>query len=112
MSPQVEEVNQVKQSVENAIMSTPNVVGVGVGYEVSGGVPTGQIGVVVLVRRKLPLAALSPEAVRPKRGGSVPVDVVGVGELRAQQARTDRWRPAPGGVSLGHFKITAGTLGC
>ncbi|HLE13856.1 MAG TPA: hypothetical protein VI776_03835 [Anaerolineales bacterium] len=112
MSPQVEEVNQVKESVEAQIMSTPNVVGVGVGYEVSGGVPTGQIGVVVLVRRKLPLAALSPEAVLPKRVDSVPVDVVEVGELRAQQARTDRWRPAPGGVSLGHFKITAGTLGC
>jgi hypothetical protein len=112
MSPQVEEVQQVKQSVESQIMSTPNVVGVGVGYEVAAGVPTGQLGVVVLVRRKLPLAALPPEDVLPKRLDSVPVDVVEVGELRAQQARTDRWRPAPGGVSLGHFKITAGTLGC
>lgn len=111
MSPQVEEVQQVKDSVESQIMSTPNVVGVGVGYEISGGVPTGQLGVVVLVRRKLPLAALPPEHVLPKRLDSVPVDVVEVGELRAQQARTDRWRPAPGGVSLGHFKITAGTLG-
>jgi len=26
-------------------------------------------------------------------------------------ARTDRWRPAPGGVSIGHPRITAGTLG-
>jgi hypothetical protein len=37
--------------------------------------------------------------------------VVEVGLLRAFQARTDRWRPAPGGVSLGHYKITAGTFG-
>jgi hypothetical protein len=37
--------------------------------------------------------------------------VVEVGELRAEQARTDRWRPAPGGISVGHFKVTAGTLG-
>jgi hypothetical protein len=41
----------------------------------------------------------------------VPVDVVEVGLLRTFQARTDRWRPAPGGVSLGHYKITAGTFG-
>ena len=27
-------------------------------------------------------------------------------------ARTERWRPAPGGVSIGHVKITAGTFGC
>jgi hypothetical protein len=27
-------------------------------------------------------------------------------------SRTERNRPAPGGVSLGHFAITAGTLGC
>ena len=26
-------------------------------------------------------------------------------------SRTERWRPAVGGVSIGHFKITAGTLG-
>src|SRR2546428_7451149 len=25
--------------------------------------------------------------------------------------RTDLWRPAPGGVSVGHVRITAGTLG-
>jgi len=25
--------------------------------------------------------------------------------------RTDRWRPAPGGVSVGHYRVTAGTLG-
>jgi hypothetical protein len=30
---------------------------------------------------------------------------------RALQARTDKWRPAPGGVSIGHYAITAGTLG-
>jgi len=29
--------------------------------------------------------------------------------LEARQARTDKWRPAPGGVSIGHYAITAGT---
>lgn len=26
--------------------------------------------------------------------------------------RTKDWRPAPGGISIGHYQITAGTLGC
>jgi len=32
--------------------------------------------------------------------------------IRALQSRKDKWRPAPGGVSIGHKDITAGTLGC
>ena len=32
--------------------------------------------------------------------------------MRALQAPTERFRPAPGGVSIGHKDITAGTLGC
>lgn len=35
-----------------------------------------------------------------------------MGEIRAlNQTPKDRWRPAPGGVSIGHYGITAGTLG-
>jgi hypothetical protein len=41
-----------------------------------------------------------------------PTDVVKSGVIRALQAPTDRFRPAPGGVSVGHAAITAGTLGC
>jgi hypothetical protein len=42
----------------------------------------------------------------------LPTDVVETGLIRAFQTRTDRVRPAPGGVSIGHYLITAGTLGC
>jgi hypothetical protein len=38
--------------------------------------------------------------------------VVETGIIRAFQAPTGRFRPAPGGVSVGHVAITAGTLGC
>ncbi|GAG05381.1 unnamed protein product, partial [marine sediment metagenome] len=34
-----------------------------------------------------------------------------VGEIRPVALRTDKWRPAPGGISIGHYLITAGTLG-
>ena len=42
------------------------------------------------------------------------MSVVGVvtGRFYTLKSRTDRWRPAPGGVSIGHKDITAGTLGC
>jgi len=44
--------------------------------------------------------------------GSVPTDVVQIGTVRANQVPTGKFRPAPGGVSIGHYQISAGTLGC
>jgi hypothetical protein len=88
-----------------------NVVGVGIGYQIKGGESTGNYAIVVMVSRKLPLPALAPNTILPKNVDGVTIDVIEVGELRALQARTDRWRPAPGGISIGHYKITAGTLG-
>ena len=107
-----EAVIQTKELNKESILAKPNVVGVGIGEKVSGGVKTGELSVVVLVRQKTPPAGLSPEALVPREISGIKTDVVEVGDLRALQARTDRWRPAPGGVSLGHYQITAGTLGC
>jgi len=39
-------------------------------------------------------------------------DVIESGEIVAFQDPTLRYRPAPGGVSIGHYRITAGTLAC
>lgn len=107
-----EEVRQVKQEHTDKLLNLPNVVGVGVGVKETAQTRTGELSVVVMVRRKLPVAALPADAVVPRQMNGVRTDVVEVGELRAQQVRTARWRPAPGGVSIGHYKITAGTLGC
>jgi hypothetical protein len=94
------------------LISRPNVVGVGVGLRQRNGRVQDEVCVVALVRRKRPRTALAPEAVVPAELDGVPVDVLEVGELRAQAVRTARLRPAPGGCSIGHFQITAGTLGC
>ena len=63
----------------------------------------------------------------PTHIGGVKLEVVKTGKIRplalmnvpwfiprkAMQAeRTGRFRPMPGGVSVGHFNVTAGTLGC
>jgi hypothetical protein len=45
-------------------------------------------------------------------GVSRPVQGIVSGRFYALQDRTGKFRPAPGGVSIGHKSITAGTLGC
>jgi len=97
---------------EPMLFSKPNVVGVGAGYKEVMGERTGELCIVALVRRKLPRAALAQDALVPSLVDGIRTDVQEVGEIRALQTRTDRWRPAPGGVSLGHYRITAGTFGC
>jgi len=108
---EAETVSQVKERFKETILRKPNVVGVGTGFKEVRGRRTTDLCVVALVRVKLPRAGLAEDALVPSRVEGIPTDVVEVGELRAEQARTDRWRPAPGGISIGHFKVTAGTLG-
>jgi hypothetical protein len=102
------------------IFKRANVVGVGRGKE----------GIVVYVRKKKPLAKLYPADVVGKSYDGVPTDVIESGEIRAlydpwmwtgpysvtltnakQDVNVGRYRPAPAGVSIGHVKVTAGTLG-
>jgi len=106
------EVRQARIANTKTLFARPNVVGLGVGYKLTAGEATDQLSVVVMVREKIPVSGLKPEEIIPQDLDDVPTDVFPVGELRPLQARTDRWRPAPGGVSLGHYKITAGTFGC
>jgi hypothetical protein len=106
-----DDARQAKTIHKAALLKQPNVVGVGIGYKVSGKRQTSELSVVVLVQQKLPPASLSAEAFIPQEVGGVRTDVLQVGHLRALQAPVDRWRPAPGGVSIGHFKVTAGTFG-
>lgn len=105
------EVRRLKESHKAAIMAKPNVVGVGTGYKVVRRRTTDELCIVALVRQKLPEAGLDPGALVPSEIDGVATDVVQVGDIRALQERTDRWRPAPGGVSLGHYQVTAGTFG-
>src|SRR5512134_158528 len=97
---------------EQTLLQKQNVVGVGVGYKESNGEKTDQVAVVVLVEEKKPLAALRDEDLIPRELEGMRTDVVEVGYLRAQQSARERYRPIiPSGVSVGHYKVTAGTLG-
>jgi len=105
------EIKRIKDTHKAAILAKPNVVGVGTGYKISKGVRTDEMCLITLVRRKMPVDGLTPQAVIPKQVDGVLTDVVEIGDLVAFQTHTDRWRPAPGGVSIGHYRITAGTFG-
>jgi hypothetical protein len=104
-------VRQAKNANVATIMAKPNVVGVGTGYRQRRGRPTDELCVLALVEKKVPRVALKGDELVPPEVDTIPTDVIQVGRLAAFQSRTDRWRPAPGGVSIGHFQITAGTLG-
>ena len=109
--PDEAEVGRVKELHVEAILEKPNVIGVGMGYKVTRNRRTDELSVVVLVRQKLPEAGLRPDDMVSRDLDGVATDVIEVGDVRALQARTDRWRPAPGGVSIGHYQVTAGTFG-
>jgi hypothetical protein len=68
----------------------------------------------VYVKKKLPAIQLKPAHRIPSEIDGIPVDVVEVGEIRALSSppdRTKKYRPLVGGISIGHYLITAGTLG-
>lgn len=105
------EIVRVKEIHKSQILAKPNVVGVGTGYKRRGGRAVGELCVVALVRQKIPRAGLLKNEFVPSEVGGIPTDVVQVGHIKALTSPTERWRPALGGVSIGHYLVTAGTLG-
>jgi len=107
-----DEIKRVKERHAAELLRKANVVGVAVGYKEKGGQKTDQPSLIVMVRKKVPLSELKRQDVVPSEIDKVSTDVKEVGEIKAlNQNPTDRWRPAPGGVSIGHYRITAGTFG-
>jgi hypothetical protein len=103
---------EIQDEVQDEILRKRNVVGVAVGYKESKGKITDEPAVVVMVETKHPLTALAVDDVVPTEVSGVRTDVYETGRFVAQQAPTDRFRPTiPAGCSIGHYTITAGTLG-
>jgi len=107
----IDDVSMIKIQHVKTLKSKPNVNGVGVGHKIVAGKDTGDLCVTVLVKKKVAKSELLGKDLIPTTIDGIPTDVKEVGEIVAFKSRTDRWRPAPGGVSIGHYAITAGTLG-
>jgi hypothetical protein len=112
------------------LFALPNVNGVGYGKKITAGVQTDIDAVMVFVEKKKPiepnmlkrffLRRLHPDDAVPALLDGAKTDVVYADEIFAPRPipfvegpdPTERWRPYPAGVSIGHYNITAGTLGC
>lgn len=111
-------VRAAKALHERSLFSLANVVGLAVGHKVVRGEETDEPCIIVYVERKKSEPDLRKRDIVPKEVEGVRTDVVETGRFRALTmlepsavSRTQRIRPAPGGVSVGHYAITAGTLG-
>ncbi len=114
----LEAVRAAKAAHEGNLLERENVLGVAVGRKVVGGRETEEACIVVYVDHKEPERALRGRDLVPRTLDGVRTDVVATGPLRALPlletlavSHTARVRPAPGGVSIAHEKVTAGTLG-
>lgn len=120
---------KISKRCRRQLHKKPNVVGVGVGYREKAGRRTDEEAIIVFVTKKVALQKLDGAEMVPRSLRGQRVDVIEIGEVRLLEegtsssqeeeesplsggGRLKRWRPAPGGVSVGHYKVTAGTLGC
>jgi hypothetical protein len=112
MANTIEKIRPVLADMRTELLQKANVVATGIGYKITGNRQTDELAIVCSVETKKPLAKLRLEDRIPASISGITTDVVATGPISIFQDRTDRFRPAPGGVSIGHYQITAGTLGC
>ena len=96
--------------------TNPNVVGVGIGHKTVRGQPKEEIAVKVYVKQKLHPLLVKDGEVIPDEIEGVSTDIEEAGEFSIWRPMPPVYqrkvRPAMGGLSIGHYAISAGTLGC
>ncbi|MFN5516208.1 MAG: hypothetical protein ACK5CA_16075 [Cyanobacteriota bacterium] len=95
-----------RDSQLSLIPAVSNIVGVGYGVKISGETTSEDLALRIYVRSKLPKSQLTSAEQIPSEINGKTTDVIPVYDLSALA------RPVECGVSIGHFEITAGTLGC
>ncbi len=108
----IDDVRGVLRDVRPQLMQRNNVVATGIGYKITNGRQTDELCIVCSVAAKSALHSLSAKESIPKNMGGVATDVYPTGPLTVFQDHKGKKRPAPAGVSIGHYAITAGTFGC
>lgn len=98
------------RALEDGMLGKAGIEMVYIGFKEIDGKMTDRLCVTAGVRRKLAEADVPKGGLVPSQVGGFPTDVVEVGQIRTYP-QTARVRPAPGGYSVGHFGITAGTIG-
>jgi hypothetical protein len=124
-----EAIAEVCEKEQDALFEKQNVIGVGTGHKIKNGEDTGEPCIMVLVSQKLDPTLLKGEDVVPKDIRGLKTDVLETGEIFAGgmvapdekevplreeigiEVLRQRVRPAMGGFSVAHYKVTAGTIG-
>jgi hypothetical protein len=111
MNEELASIRNILRDTRLKLFERANVIATGVGYKITKEKKTSALSIVCSVTKKLPAERLSRKDLVPPTIDNIPTDVLETGPIRAL-SYTGRYRPAPGGVSIGHRDITAGTLGC
>lgn len=98
------------EKVKQRLLRLDNVVGVGVGYKEVGLSRTRQPSMVVFVEKKVPKNELRSGHLVPPKLHELDTDVIEIGRVRLLN-RKEKSRPVYPGMSIGHYKISAGTFG-
>jgi len=89
-----------------------DVYAVGLGEKITNGQSTGEIAIVVSVKKKLPIRLIAQWDEIPEKVDDISTDVIEIHERpKARQDYASKQRPITPGISVGHFNVTAGTLG-
>lgn len=112
MAVNLEEIRRLLPEVQQELFRKPNVIGTGIGYKIVGSKQTEELAIICSVEKKKARKELTSKEVIPPAIQNIRTDVYATGIIYALQNPKEKFRPAPGGVSVGHHLITAGTLGC
>lgn len=113
MAMNLDDIRRLLPEIRTELFDKPNVVATGIGYKIVDGKQSSDLSIVCSVESKKSKKSLLSSELIPATIQNIPTDIFQSGIIHAlQDAPTGRFRPSPGGVSVGHFRITAGTLGC
>ena len=110
----VKDINVVKKRHSKRLRDKHGFRGIGVGYKMVNGEKTDRLSVVFFVEKKLSKEEIPVDQRLPKTLDGVECDVVEMDEIfpLASSVYSSKIRPATPGYSVGHYQVTAGTLGC
>ena len=120
-------ISKIQEDEQNKILVMENVVGVAVSHKIKKETDTGDPCLTVFVEQKLDRSLLGSDQLIPKSIKKFKTDVVETGPIFAEphtaeelveeeepdvgiQTLRGRIRPVEGGYSVGHYRITAGTM--
>ena len=106
---------KIQEAHTTQLLKKKGVIGTAVGEKWVDGIPTGLDAILVFVQKKFTdrgvIRKFSSQDLVPADLDGMPTDVIEVGHIKKQAGYKTKVRPVKPGYSVGHGKITAGTIG-